>query len=76
MKTLLVTTVLTVVGCANSDNRIVHKTAKAINSLPNEVTLISVEKGMLDTEWKADVNGKIYNCYATDMLEDVICKPE
>jgi len=63
-------------GCANSDARILEATAFELDKDSSNVIILSTDKGAFDTKWKAQAGGDIYNCKATDMLENVRCKKQ
>jgi hypothetical protein len=63
------------VGCASNNDSLQRATASSIgnNTAPEQVQIVSVDRGMMETTWQARAGGRNYSCSADDMIRRPYC---
>jgi hypothetical protein len=64
-----------IVGCASTAANLQKETARSIggNVTPEQVNILSIDRGVIDVKWKASAPAGNYDCSADDMVRHVDC---
>lgn len=74
-KWMVVTTVIALASCANTDDSLQRATAMSIGgNVPlQQIAINSVDRGFTSVSWTATANGRAYECSADDMVRRPYC---
>lgn len=62
-------------GCASTPDNLQRETARSLGVPSSEVTILSVDRGMMSVEWRATTPSGEFECSADDMVRRVHCTP-